>query len=454
MYYTMETTLFHRQDKPAKPLSTKPLKELTAVTTPNEFISSGKRMDLVQSIQDLSALNLQTFEQMGKSLIHALINYCQLLPETANSYYALAGGIVDFALNRTEAALRLFNQYLILNESNEPSEIQQLWLYALLSASLLQDIGKLQIDYQVQPFNSKGEAFAVWNPIHQSLHLAGHYYQFSFEADHPEKTALRQRLNLILAQLLMPKEGFDWIASDPEVLAAWLALLSDDWQSAGTLGAILIRANAIAIQRYFDEHLIQHVSKQAKPQARVGTFIVNPQEENVAKDQLIGVEFIKWLTKELGAGRMLINKNPLLMVPAGLLIMPETFKLFIQHSPVYKNWQTVQRGFLSLGLHRNNANGGPLSRYEQNNTHQMHEGVLFEKYAIALPQSVKMQNIYTGKVAALSALELVHLAQYNHAFTEHGNGATPHPMHHLSASGKWEIALPTIGTKPGKHIGG
>ena len=49
----------------------------------------------------------------------------------------------------------------------------------------------------------------------------------------------------------MPVSGFAWIASNPQVLAVWLALLNEDQRSAGTLGAILIRADAIGYSTLF-----------------------------------------------------------------------------------------------------------------------------------------------------------------------------------------------------------
>ena len=33
------------------------------------------------------------------------------------------------------------------------------------------------------------------------------------------------------------------------------------------------------------------------------------------------------------------------------------FQLFMREHPEYKNWQAVQNGFLSLGLHRRAADG-------------------------------------------------------------------------------------------------
>jgi len=451
--------VFHHQDKktptraaaPATPK--KPVTNLTPVSTPDQILSDVKRQTLLTKIQELSKLDSRRYETLSTKLVEQLTNYCQTLPETVNSYFALPGGVLDYALNRTEAALQLFQQYLVLNDQNSFSDIQKLWLYTLLSASLLKDIGKLQIDYRVNMCNAQGQIQKPWNPSIESLATAGSHYQFEFETDHEDKISLRRRLNLILAYQLMPKEGFAWIASNPETLAAWLALLSDDWQAAGTLGAILVRADAAAMLRYFNEHLPHHSYKK---NTRIGTFVDHTPEGTTQahKDQRTGIEFIKWMTHELESGEMIINQLPLLLVPGGLLISSDLFKQFVRANPQYTNWQAVQGGFLSLGLHRNNANGDINSTFQQTNNQQMQSGILFNKYALALPPSVRFQNLYTGKVAPISAIELIHLAQLHHPFSQQHQAKTALPPQHLTASGVWKTIAMASQLKPGSSHSG
>ena len=446
--------MFNQKEKRVRTASIKPLKDLTAVVAATQLLSTDKRQVLIQTISKLSDLEPKRFKSLGHNLVHQLADHCQNIPETSNSYYALPGGILDYALNRTDVALQLFRQYMVQAEGAELSEIQRLWLYAMLSASLLKDIGKLQIDYAVVAFDAHGQQLKSWNPLLESLIAAGSYYQFEFQADNDDKIALRRRFNLLIARLLMPQEGFAWIASNPEVLAVWLALLSDDWQSAGTLGAILVRADAMAIQRYFNESMIQHVSRRGTRAARIGTFVDTSPEAIIAKEQMLGVEFIKWMTASLEGGQLMINKAPLLMVPGGLLICADAFKLFIRAHPEYKNWLSVQVGFESLKLHRLNPNGEALSRFEQVNNQQMHEGVLFENYAIALPQAVKMHNLFTGKEVRVSAIEAILLAESNHLFSQQRPAKSSDAPKHLTALGQWVALANPSQFKPGFIKGG
>ena len=277
----------------------------------------------------------------------------------------------------------------------------------------------------------------------------GNHYQFEFKPDLEDKITLRQRINLLFAHQLMPNKGFSWIASNPDVLAIWLALLNDDWRSAGTLGALLVRADAAAIQRYFHDYILPLTHKRGSRSGRIGTFVDGTPETLFAKEQLIGVEFINWLTGALEAGHLMVNKAPLIMVPGGLLIGSEAFKLFIQAHPTYKNWQAVQSGFLSLGLHRLNADGTIFSRFEQTNNQQIHNGILFSNYAVALPQSLRLRNLYTGAVAPVSAIELIHLAQLNHPFSRQSQATSQQALQQLTIAGEWKI----ISHSPLLHLG-
>lgn len=446
--------MFHRHTTKSKLAYAKPLKDLTAIIPSPQLLLEGKRRELLKNITEFSALESSRFESLCLTLVHNLINHCQSMPETSNSYYALPGGLLDHALNRTEAALGLFREYIVPGESGELSEEQKLWLYALFSAAILQGIGKLQIDYRVDLFDVNGQLLKQWNPLLESMSSVASYYQFEFQPEGDEN--LRRRLNLLIARLLMPASGFAWIISNPQVLAIWLALLNEDTDSAGTLGAILIRADAIAIQRYFQDVIAKTASRSGRGN-RIGTFVDNVPE-TVMDKRLMGVEFIKWLSEQLAKGVIMINKAPLFMVPGGMLMSEDMFKLFVREHPEFKNWQAeqVKAGFLSLGLHRLGTDGNILSRFEQANTQHMQTGIVFAEYGVALPESMKIHNLKTGQISSISATELIHMAQFNqHNFNRQEHSAPPHLLNHLTQNGQWQppaeavVASHHLGNKRG-----
>lgn len=432
--------MFHRHGKKTTLPHTKPLKDLTAIVPPMEFLAENKRQELLRQMAENSALDSSRFDSLCLNLINNLVNYCQHIPETTNSYYALPGGLVDHALNRTEAALSLFRQYVVQDENTALSEEQKLWLYALFSAGILQGIGKLQIDYRVDLFDMNGQLLKQWHPLLESMTSCGSYYQFEFESEGEQD--LRCRLNILLARQLMPASGFAWIISNPHVLTIWLALLSEDGGSAGTLGAILIRADAIAIQRYFNDFMFKGMGGRSSRPNRIGTFAETIPGSIIDKERMLGIEFIKWMTNQLALGEIIINKAPLFVVPGGLIMSVEIFKWFVREHPEFKNWQAaqVQNAFLALGLHTKDGDGRDISRFEQATTQQMHSGVVVAaKNAIFLPEQVQLHHLHTGEISSVSATELAHITETNH---HDFNRAPPqHSLEQLSVSGEWQPAV-------------
>lgn len=442
--------MFHRYGKKTKSLNAKSLSELSRIVQAPLLLAEDKRKALVEQIHEICALEEARYDSLCVSLMHNFANHCQNLPETANSYYSQQGGFLDHALNRTEAALSLFKQYVMQDGEAELSEEQKLWQYALFSAAMLQGIGKLHIDFTIELYDNHGQFLKQWNPLLENLVSIGSHYRYEFQKESDEE--FRRRLNILLARLLMPVSGFAWIASNPQVLAVWLALLNEDLLGAGTLGAILIRANAIALQRYFNQMLVRNYGARGGRYGRVSTFAGGAAESIADIEQQLGVEFIQWLTKSLNSGRIMINKAPLFMVPGGMLMLPDIFKLFVREHPEFKNWQAIQNGFLSLGLHRLSADGSINSRFEQTHNQQMYSGILFADYAVALPAEVQLHNINTGKNSPISATELVHQVQFNNHFTRQHNTLSATSLPHLSAAGKWQpLPAPSVQAmfKPG-----
>ncbi len=444
--------MFHRHTIKTKLPNAKPLKDLTAVLAPEQLLSEVKRQELLKTIREISALDPSRFDSICLSLIHHYLNHCQSMPETTNSYYALPGGLIDHALNRTEAALSLFRHFVLNDGGSELSEEQKLWCYALFSASLLQGIGKLEIDYSVDLYDINGQFLKSWSPLLESMASVGSYYQFEFQKEGEKE--LRCRLNILLARFLMPASGFAWITSHPQVLAAWLALLSEDLRGAGTLGAILIRADAIAIQRYFNEPLKGLGSGRGGRMNRISTFVDSTPTSVAEKERLIGIEFIKWLTIQLASGKIMINRAPLFMVPGGLLMSAEMYQWFVREHPEYKNWQAVQNAFLSLGLHSVGADGSPISRFEQVNTQQMHSGVVFSEFAVALPETVQLYHLNTGEISSISAVEVVNMSQFDLHFNRQEPASVINPLSYLSSSGEWQMLEDNHILSLGKTRGG
>lgn len=418
-----------------KAFSTTSLKTITPFQTPEAILSEGKRTERLQHIQSLCAFDEARYESLCQYLIHNLVKHCQLLPESDHNYYSQPGGILDYALSRTEVSLSIFRQFVLLGNEETWSEEQMLWQYALFSASLLQGLGKLYSDYSVQILDHKHKILSSWNPLITYLNAQGHAYAYEWmRTSEPE---FRQNLNILMAWFLMPPSGFSWIASDAEVLAVWLALLEEDYYRAGTLGAILIRADAIALQRYFKELVTEDdFSKiirwqQHRPSAFGGGKVVETEQ----LEQKIGVIFLQWVIKSLEEGQMMINKIPLFSVPGGMLLPPEIFKLFIREHPEFKNWLLIRKGLLSLGLHRPGQNDEHHFQAEKKN--KLQTGIVLDHYAVLLPDHVLLYQKTNEKPLSMNAVDFIYQMPAHYHLSETSLPLAAEPPRILSVEGKW-----------------
>ena len=412
--------MFYRDEKKTHGGGRRPLSELTAIKSADVLLSQHKRATCLKHIQQHSELSTTQFENLGMPLLQNVAYYSQNLPDTFNTYYTQPGGLLDMNLNRTDAALSLLRAYWVQNHETPATEAQQAWIYALFSASLLQGLGKLPLDYCIELFPSE----EIWHPLLGAFPKNCTHYHYQLLKQEDSDT--RRRLNILIACQLMPTAGFDWIASKREILAVWLALLNEDERSAGTLGAVLERAKIVAWHRAFDLFIDEHTTIATPRTKHPSTFIdTSPPKLSQEQEQLLGLEFVAWIMKTMADGTLLINQFPYFMlVPGGLLMSMEIFKRFAAQHPKYKHWQTVQHAFLTLDLHQVSPQGHLVSRFELNK--KMMSGLLVQ--AAILPDTVHVYDPETHQSHEVSALELMHRAD------------AKIPLAQLSPTGTWQQA--------------
>ena len=201
----------------------------------------------------------------------------------------------------------------------------------------------------------------------------------------------------------------------------------------------------IAVQRYFNHMMLRGQGARGGRYGRASTFSGGNSESIAAKEQQIGIEVLRWLRNSLEDGSLALNKQPLLMVPGGLLVVSrEFFDWFMRDNPEYKNRQTVQNGFLSLGMHKLGIDGSINSRFEQGSNQQMHSGILLDDYAVALPDEVQVNNLNTGKMDRVKATQVIHQAQFSsNNFSSQQAAQASNTLPLLDASGKWTTE-PTV----------
>ena len=413
---------------------TVPLTDITLFKSCEVLLADDRRQRLISDIQKNCGFEPDRFTLLHATLIESLIKHLQLLPETANSYYAHLGGMLDNALNRTEAAMALFRQFVIVGAKEQYSEDQKLWAFALFSAALLQGIGKLYVDFTIKRHDKSGKIIAQWNPLLDALTAEGAGYTYTFEKE--TSVDFRKRLNLLIAKLLMSEEGFAWVASDSKVLAVWLALLNEDYASAGTLGALLIRADGIALRRYFQLHVEQgrsHLPARKGSMPFAGGVPLSVDE----RSNRAGMEFLQWLYEALEAGKLVFNQPPLVISRGGVVLSSDIFKMFLKQSPLYKTWIAVQNGLLSLGLHEVGPEGQVEFRVENAaEGSSAIEGIILKNFAVVLPEQVHFLQVAQATNLELPAVEFIHQMQADQSIIT--QPTLQNSLLHVTQDGTWQ----------------
>jgi integrating conjugative element relaxase (TIGR03760 family) len=424
--------MFHQSKKSSSPKLKKPITELTRMESIEDILSSSKNKLLLSKVETAFSWDKARYETHCFSLIKRLLMYCENLPESTNNYFGGRGGLFEFALQRAEAALTLFSGYLIVDEDTQLSETQRCWEYALFSAALLYGIGKLYLDYQIELFDPQGGFIKTWNPMVDKLMQQAPYY--ALKIDRVTDQTFRSRLNALLAKNIMPEIGFDWLSSQPEIFEAWLGLLNEDLQGVKVLGAILSRADALALAKAIEQWLEKQ--KSVKPRAFL-TFDQPSVDASTDLGQQAGLQFIHWLKQQLESGELVLNDGMVTLAKGALSLNADLFKLFLKDFPTFKSWQAVQKGFSALGFHDASVNTADI---------------LFSKFGMVLPSKAKFLNAGSKSKSWVGGTELTNFSlQGAHAVAGKTTEETM-VMPKLNQAGEWRVVEQKTLLKPGRGM--
>lgn len=232
--------LFKSRPAPRGLLPLLPAKDLLARTA---------RPGLLRQIDRLLSVPRSHLESLFHTTILSYARFVQQLPASEAHHHAGAGGMLDHGLEVLTNALGLRRGYL-LPQGAEPERLargQNLWTYAVFTAALLHDVGKAAVDQRVYLFDARKRPRGIWDPWQGPMDQRVTWYRVEFVRGRAR--GLHERVAPLLARFLVPAAGLSWIASDREVLAAWVAAISGDRDRAGVLGEIISRADGESVAR-------------------------------------------------------------------------------------------------------------------------------------------------------------------------------------------------------------
>lgn len=416
--------------------------ELLPVLNFEQLFNHNKRQDILKSIRSLVSLPPLEYEAFYLKAMTHFAEFVQQLPETAHSYYSHPGGLLDHGLERAHVALSLSRSYLFPTQTGitELTSIHELWLYAIFTAALLMDVGKIATKEAITLFDAEGKRLKQWQPSTGAISSQASYYKYEFLRENLDR--LRMFYTPLLAQQILASTGFsetrssaftgfDWIASDPDVLEAWLAILNEDFSGGGHLLTIIPISQAQTIAHYFAENnkglnvtpakdftvdsdstpndntatdlipstkaaiasqvpgsksifqptQVTGTSGQTVATAATTGYIAGSVASAIAPTLAAGEAFLNWLKRNVNLQTWVNNPNaPIQRVKDGLFIThPKLIQDFCRENPKYGNWQTVYHQFnqLDVALH-----GGKIQSYYNPNSDykKLQQGILINPY--------------------------------------------------------------------------
>ncbi|HCN61929.1 MAG TPA: relaxase [Pseudomonas sp.] len=199
------------------------------------------RQVLMEQIWQRTAVSPAQFATLYRAPLERYAELVQEFPASQSHHHAHRGGLLDHGLEIVVCALKLRQSHLL--PLGTPPEIQtrqaEAWTAGIAYAALLHDIGKLVTDLHVH--DKHGQR---WQPWHGPLQQP---YRFCHNPDRQHR--LHSAATGLLAQAVLGREALDWLSGFPELWGAVLHALAGQYEHAGILGELVIRADQASVAR-------------------------------------------------------------------------------------------------------------------------------------------------------------------------------------------------------------
>jgi len=199
------------------------------------------------TIRQLVGVPRAHWEAFYATVFKAYAGFVQQLPASEAHHHAGPGGMLVHGLEVVREALKLRRGRLLPPgaAAEELAARQDLWTYATATGALLHDIGKPVTDQRVRFYDRQGRELGHWDPWAGPFPAVAGWYRVEFVRE--RRYRFHERVPPLLVRFILPQRGLSWLASDPEVFAAWLATLSGDTDQAGVLGELVHRADGLSV---------------------------------------------------------------------------------------------------------------------------------------------------------------------------------------------------------------
>lgn len=350
-----------------------------------ELLLDERRKNWLDQLPDLTSVASVKYQLYYLPVLRNFLEFSQNLPETKQGFYSHFGGFIDHGLERTVRAMQLCQSYLHSDVESEKSEEQRaLWNYAVYTAALLLDVGKIATKLIVT-LRQHTKKLRIWNPSEGSMFKFASHYSYDFCAENWDE--LRRQITPLIAKQLMPEIGFSWLSSDKAILTAWFALLQENYRQVTSWLSVIPLADAEILDTYFDKYekdllekskidklavftdpafAIKKTEMSKTPLAQTGGLFSTGTEgmfsaegamnalEKKSISTAAGEAFLQWLKKNIANGNVSVNlpNSGVHIIGEGVLLLTKIFQDFVKENPIYHDWRAVKQQFEHLEIGR------------------------------------------------------------------------------------------------------
>lgn len=178
---------------------------------------------LIQQIKKTVAIDQGLFDACYLSLMQRFAAFVQAIPESTASR---AQPMLAVGMRRAFLLLQAFANHLQVTEGKAylQSDAGARLLFAVFSAALLFELGKIASEKRMELCDDQGNFLAHWSPFENNMLAYGQYFKIRFGKSLMDP--LLKPLTQVLAKKVMPELAFLWLTEDQEVLYRWFEALN------------------------------------------------------------------------------------------------------------------------------------------------------------------------------------------------------------------------------------
>jgi integrating conjugative element relaxase (TIGR03760 family) len=219
---------------------------LIRVMSAEQILDSDKNRVLMLQIRSLVSLPEETFDRYYLRVLHRYAEFVQQLSASRYHHHAFKGGLVTHTLEVIVFALKRKNKYAIPPDTppENADETQQLWIWAIVTVSVLHDLGKSITDMLIILFDKDEKLLGRWSPYSGPITSNSNAAYYKVKYNPQPDYSFHTKLNGVFMRSIVPWDLLDWVSRELKLYNYFLNAISGDYKQASILGEIVQAADS------------------------------------------------------------------------------------------------------------------------------------------------------------------------------------------------------------------